>query len=334
MAMSLEKIDIAARIDPPATAQVRERLTQYMAELGLGSREIGEQIGFSGSALRSFIRGDYRKKGSRTNAFFVERLSAAIWNLMERNSARPVPRNPARLFPTENFRRIQSYFKAATERGEVCLLYGPPGTQKSFVLEYLVEERESKGLSDAIYVYMTFDTRPLALLRRIGIGAGVITSSNSIDSMLARLCARFSSAHRPPAIIVDEAQHLGVEALEVLRELHDRAGCGLLLAGSHDLYEKFLRGRRELEQWLSRVDHKDPLPGLKVHEVQEIAARELGNGQPAKLSDKQVEVLVKACLVDDFFGHGADGKQGPVKYLSVRRLVKVLAQFRARKARA
>jgi DNA transposition AAA+ family ATPase len=331
MMARLNELDIAARVGSPSTATVRERLVRYMADLGLGSREVGERIGYGGSSLRCFIRGDHEKKRSPTSAFFDERLCRAIWKMLEENSLPSHARKPARLFPTENYRRIQSYFNAAVEHGEVCLLFGPPGTSKTFCLEHLVAERDRKKLKDAIYVYATCSTYPLALLKRIGSGLGIGCGTQSIDSMLARLLARFSLADQPPAIIVDEAQHLNVAALEVLRELHDRSGCGLVLAGSHDLYEKFLRGRAQLEQWLSRIDHKEPLPGLQEKEVHEIAARELGNGQPAKLSEKQLSILVQACRVDDIFARDADGKPEVAKYLSVRRLVKLLAQYKAKR---
>jgi len=323
----LDEIDIAARVDPPPTEQVRARLIEYMSALGLSSREVGERMGYSGSTVRFFIRSEYERKTIANE----RRLCGVIWEMMQQNPIQSPARKPARLFPTENYRRIQSYFKAAVERSEVCLLYGPPGTQKSFVLEYLVEEQRRQKLREAIYIYATSGICSLALLKRIGSGAGVSTRTQSIDSMLARLLASFSLAEIPPAIVVDEAQHLGIQALELLRELHDRAGCGLVLAGSHDLYEKFLRGRARLEQWLSRIDHKEPLPGLQEKEVHEIAARELGNGQTAKLSEKQLGILVRACRVDDIFAQSADGKPAVVKYLSVRRLVKVLAQYKAKR---
>jgi len=156
----------------------------------------------------------------------------------------------------------------------------------------------------------------------------VFTNVASVERLLSSIFADFRARNRPPAIVVDEAQHLEVPSLEILRELHDRSGCGLVLAGSHNLYENFLRGRAHLEQWLSRIDHKDPLPGLLADEVREISSRELGNGEPEKLSEMQLKKIVAACSVEDIFARGGDGKPRVVKYLSVRRLVKFLGQVR------
>jgi DNA transposition AAA+ family ATPase len=329
MTSRIDDLKFADRVNPPPTAQVQRRLLEYMGLTDMSAQEVAERTGYARSTVNFFVRGAYGKVTGDDRC-----LRAAMWDMMERNPIRVSARNHARLFPTENYRRIQKYFEAAIERGEVCLLYGPPGTQKSFVLEYLVAERNRKKLNDAVYVYASCDIRPLALLKRIGRQAGVPIKTQAVERMISGLLAHFASLDKPPAILVDEAQHLHIEALEILREVHDRSGCGLVLAGSHNLYENFLRGRAQLEQWLSRIDHKDPLPGLQENEVHEIAARELGNGHPSKLTERQLDTLVKACRVDDVFARSADGKPEAVKYLSVRRLVKVLAQHKAKREAA
>ncbi len=62
--------------------------------------------------------------------------------------------------------------------------------------------------------------------------------------------------------------------------------------------------------------------------MREISSRELGNGEPARLSESQVKKIVEACSVEDIFARNGDGKPRVVKYLSVRRLVKFLGQVR------
>jgi len=319
----LDEIDIAARVNPPSVSKVREQLLDYMAQTDMSAQEVAERTGYARSTLHFFIRGDYGRVAANDS-----HLRAALFEMMQRNPVRVSARSQGRLFQTESYRRIKKYFDAAVECGEVCLLYGPPGTQKSFVLEHLVAECNRKKQNGAIYVYASSDMPPLALLKRIGRQAGCGFKTQYTEGMLTRLLVHFSATEKSPAVIVDEAHHLHIHELELLRELHDRSGCGLVLAGSHNLYENFLRGRAQLEQWLSRIDHKDPLPGLSEREVYEIAASELGNGQPAKLSEKQLSTLVRACRVEDVFAHGADGRPAIVKYLSVRRLVKVLAQHK------
>jgi DNA transposition AAA+ family ATPase len=325
MALSAEQRGYLATTQVPGTRESVAALRQYMALADLSNHEMAERVGYSRAAVAHFLGGIYAKLASTD-----KNLRVALWDYMLRNPIEPRAWVKGHLFETENVRRIRKYFVAATERGEVVLLYGPPGTQKTFALEHLVAKRNRDRKHDALYVYASQDIRPLALLKRIGREAGVRIGFNVRERILRNILASFHARPRPPAIIVDEAQHLPVDSLEILRELHDRSECGLILAGSHSLYENFLRGRQHLEQWLSRIDRKDPLPGLLEEEVREIAARELGNGHPSKISEKQFNVLLNWCRVDDTFARSPDGKSAPGKYLSVRRLVKIIAQFKAR----
>jgi hypothetical protein len=282
---------------------------------------MADRLGKGRSTFTKFLYGRYPGND--------DWMRRACWDFLGRHPIAPptLHRRSGRLFATQNYRRIRRYFLRAAERGEVALLYGPPGTQKTFVLEELIAELHRSGRNGAYYVYASDRMRALALVKRLGRAAGLFTNYSDIERMLSSVLHHFAQQNGV-TVIVDEAQHLDVHCLEILRELHDRSGCGLVLAGSHNLYENFLRGRTHLEQWLSRIDYKDPLPGLSEDEVAAIAARELGNGHPAKLSKEQVEKIVRACRVEDVFARDAAGKPQVREYLSVRRLVKTIAQLK------
>jgi DNA transposition AAA+ family ATPase len=323
-----------SQINAPGSEAVRTALRTFLGVLDLTSGQFAERLRRGESTVNRFLHASYRTEGCGDSL-----VRKQIWDYLERNpitaEAGTLPESSGRLFRTKNFRIIAEYLAAACDAGEVCLLYGPPGTQKTFVLSHMIAERNREKKSPALYVYASMGMMPRALLKRIGREAGVFVNLANIERIISSILAEFRSRKRPPAIVVDEAQHLDIPSLEILRELHDRSGCGLVLAGSHNLYENFLRGRAHLEQWLSRIDHKEPLPGLLEEEVRVISCRELGNGQPAKLGEAQVKKIVAACSVEDIFARGADGKPRAVKYLSVRRLVKFLGQVKnGRKAAA
>jgi len=315
-----------SHVDAPDSNTVREALKNYLGVMDLIPAQFAERVQRGESTINFFLQDRYRNVGSDDS--MIRKL---IWDYLQRNpisaDGGALPACHGRLFRTKNFRIISEYLKSACDEGAVCLLYGPPGTQKTFALSHLIAERNREKKAPAIYIYASECMTPRQLLKRVGQGAGVFVNL-AADRIIGSILAVFKSVERPPAVIVDEAQHLKIPALEILRELHDRSGCGLLLAGSHSLYDNFLRGRARLEQWLSRIDYKDPLPGLLEDEVREISCRELGNGQPAKLVEAQVKKIVAACSVEDIFARGADGKPRVTKYLSVRRLVKFLSQVK------
>ena len=305
-----------------------EKVRTYMDTTGLSASDLAERVGKGRSTVNLFIQGRWHRHGNIKEWRY---LAAHLCEFIYRNPVEVFTPRGGALFETENYRRIRTYFDAAVERGEICLLYGPPGTQKTFVLAHLVAGRNRRQDNSAFYVYASQDMKPLPLLRRIGRAAGVLSGWHARDRVLDNLAFHFRQRLGRCAVIIDEAQHLPVASLEMVRELHDVSGCGLVLAGSHNLFDTFLRSRTHLEQWMSRIDHKDPLPGLLENEIREIAARELGNGQPAKLTEKQLRAFVKESEVDDVFARGADGRIAPRKYYSVRRLVKLLDQVKAAK---
>lgn len=331
MAVSRQERERVRGLDLPSTALTEKAIRDYLARSGMSAADFAERIGYSPAAVNAFLQGSYGARAS-TDAH----LRAAAWEFMRRRPVKVGVRAEGRLFETENVRRIRVYFQAAVERGEICLLYGPPGTQKSFTLEHLIAERHRAGQDDALYVYASVGMTPFGLMRRLMRQAGLHLGGFK-EQVTANFLSWAAGREKPPAVIIDEAQHLSKDALEQARELNDLGGCGLILAGSHNLYEDMLKNRRWLEQWISRQDHKEPLPGLLESEVREIAARELGSangGQPARLSEKQLQSFLDASRVDDFFSRNEQGKPEPRKYYSVRRLTKVLNQVKASKTRA
>jgi DNA transposition AAA+ family ATPase len=78
---------------------------------------------------------------------------------------------------------------------------------------------------------------------------------------------------------VDEANHLDIEAMELLRYVYDRGRLGVVLIGTLRLYEIFTNGSRpasELEQLWSRVGICELLPGLTEYEARQIIQQALG----------------------------------------------------------
>ena len=320
MIVSEKELERLKSLGLPEIEETIAAMEDYMAHADLTVAEFSERCGYGCSTLRRFRDGNYESNDGR--------IREAIWDYIRRHPIGPRLASHGQLFETQNVRIIRSYFQAAIERSEICLIYGPPGTQKSFTLEHLIWERNrQKKSGSAIYVYASADMTATALMKRIGRECGIRIGYQSRERVIQHFIDYCAAQKTPPALIVDEAQHLALTAIETVRELHDRASCGVILTGSHDLFEKFLKSRAQLEQWLSRIDHKEPLPGLDENEVREIAESQLER----KLSEKQRRSLVDACRVDDVFARGADGRPAPSKYLSVRRLVKTLQQFRAAK---
>lgn len=269
-------------------------------------------------------------------------LGAQVWEHMQKDPIEARRRPSERLLETQAAAKVRRYFSGARKKGEVIVLYGPPGSEKSFLLEQLVAEREAAGRDDAIYVTCSASLAPLALLQMLCQELGTPVRSNQRWPLTQSIVREIERRGRRLAIVVDEAQHLTLDALETLREIHDRtsrhlegsSGVGIIVAGSHDLLARLKHPRMEpkLEQWWSRFDLHAQLTGMSEEEVLLISARELGNGRPAKLSDQQRDDILKACRRLDVYATDSSGKPAPREYFSCRRLAKFLDQMKERLA--
>jgi DNA transposition AAA+ family ATPase len=234
-----------------------------------------------------------------------------------------VPDVRGKLYDTGNVRILDEQLEAAAQ-GALCLVYGAPGTQKSFVFQRRVAETlRSNGLKPPAlgYVYASTAMGRASLVHEIA-RSFVCFPRGSAYSVLTGLVFTLRRRERRPVLVVDEAQHLrhDFSLLEVLRELTDRAEIGLIVAGHDDLEKIFDPDTSPLEQFIQRFDYRLRLPGLTETEVRTIATAELG-----ELKERAISEILKQCETYD--------RQRRTKYFSVRFLFKVIAQTRTARAK-
>ncbi len=234
---------------------------------------------------------------------------------------------------TKSYRILRERLEEAVEEGVNAIVYGPPSSEKSFVLENLCEQFRAEK-KPVIYVYCGPNCTEGHLYRSIAEAAGVTTQSSMRWACRYALLKHLWSREKLPAIILDEAQHMTTDALDGAPQLHDltrrdgRRGCGFILSGSHGLLSQLLHPvrRARLEQMLSRFSYRIQLEGMSKTEILTLAARAMGNGKPAKLSEAAQKTLLARCTVDDPYFIGAEGKPGVRTYFSSRRLLEFIRQ--------
>lgn len=302
----------------PDSQRVRGEVRDYMDRTGLTEQDIGKRIAYSPVSVRMFMEGRYEKVAGNDTAF-----KKAALDFMATHPIGEGDKLDGRLYETENVRLLRKYFYEALDNGEAYYVEGDPGTQKSFVLERLVAElnrtelmKNGKGRR-AYYVYCAQGVSRTQLLKTVAQACGSISVGDA-PRIIRNL--RFDFRSRRVLLVFDEAQHLTVECLEAVRELHDLSPhFGLLFAGSHQLAAMFTRHALELEQWNSRFSAGKRLPGLSEEESEEIIRAELG----AKAKAAVVATLVKGSRVK------ALASAGEHEYISARRLFKSLRKLTA-----
>lgn len=304
-------------------AEYRKRIEDYLARTGLSLPDFARRIGYSQVTLRFFLADRYHNVGRSAHTL----IRTAV-EFMETHPIGESGRVLGDLYETANVRIIQETFEKLLPRPVAYMIYAPPGSQKSFVLEHQVEALNRAEISSAegrraFYVYARQNIRPRDLLRRVAVATGC-RATNDMDQMLSGI--RFDFRHNRVLLVVDEAQHLSIECFEVLRELLDQPPYfSLLFAGSHDLKKKFDEFSATLEQWNSRIIAKVRLPGLEKIEARCIIEREIGQLLASKTPherERMADQLIAAATVRDAF-------EGNRTYINVRTLTNALDQIKS-----
>ena len=249
---------------------LRKKTLRHMKRRGLARAEMARLIG-QDTALFSKYLDRLRIPPSGT-----EWVEAALEAYFYRHEQRE-RRRPRKFINLLASKLVYERCEEARAQGELVLLYGPPGTSKTYTLEEYVRRRTEQG--DEKIIFMT--ANPLSTPRALVVGLCKhlgLPSAKPAHVLVEWVIQKLEAD--PHLILVDEANHLSVASLELLRHIHDLSHCGMVLVGTKRLYDLFTNGGRksqDLEQLWSRVTVHDLLPGMAPSEVQAIVHSSMGH---------------------------------------------------------
>ncbi len=172
----------------------------------------------------------------------VPGMLAKLQEAKDRLNGQLAPAEAADLahIPTPMMRRMWAAFDAAKSAHLVSLVAG-----KSQIGKTTAAEAFGMRYPDTT-VFMRMPTRPTvsSVLQEL-VAAARLPKCRTNDEAVARLRDKLTPAH---LIIVDEAhaslgRQQGADALDLLRELYDRCGCGLALIVTDTGARDFIRGK-------------------------------------------------------------------------------------------
>ena len=250
---------------------LREQTREYMKARQLSRQQMAELIDVRCHSLAKYL--DSLPGCSKES---VEAALRAYFLKLERVEARA--RRPE-FIPTLTANLILEKLREADERQALALLYGPPGVGKTFAIEEFVDRVEKPSnpeKPEVLLVTAHSASTPKSLLAALCLRVGIphqATASTLAESLVRKL----KTGHY--LILVDEANHLSIEAMELMRYVYDLGYLGVVLVGTLRLYEIFTDGSRpagELEQLWSRVGICELLPGLTEYEARQVIQKTLG----------------------------------------------------------
>jgi DNA transposition AAA+ family ATPase len=287
----------------PSDAEMIRRTRAFVLHSGLTLGELADLATLNPSSLRVFLSGHYGDHHAAEDNSLAVR--AALKGVIDRYEIEHGAVVQGKHYDTAEYDAVRRSMWAALRQGTAFLVDGPPGTQKTYTFRRVAQEINRSSEGKAVYVYARVEHSPQSFLIECCTEAG-IPNRGTIDQLLRKL--RFFLGTQRTLLIVDEAQHLGLSGLEILRQLLDTPPYfGVVLGGSHDLSVRL--GDWRMEQWRSRLRRTHLLKGLSTGEASSILQAELGPMYSDDIAESIKDATVEAVR---------DRK--PFQYVSARNL--------------
>lgn len=250
-------------------AELREQVRAEMAAGKLSQALVAKESGLSSSAINTWLSATYMGDNEAVDA------KLRIW--IESHRARvaagdQLPEAPAYV-DTPTAARVISALSYAQVAGDIAVSYGAAGLGKTSACQQYQRSRPNVWIA-------TMDPAcagVVTCLQEICDALGM-TDTGGARVMSRAVAKRVRDTHG--LLVIDEAQHLSVAALDQVRAIHDATGIGIALVGNEGVWARMAGGRNsaQLDRLFSRVGKR-------------LALR--------KSSDADIRALVKAWGISD-----------------------------------
>lgn len=251
-------------LTPEQMTDLRERIRIIIRDDSTYSQaRIAREADVSPTTLSQFLGGTYAGNVQNVARAVVKWVNA----LDARYAAGALPEGPAWV-STPTSEKITATLRYAQMAADIVLIYGGAGIGKSKTID-----RYRRTAPNVWHVELSAASGSImGMLEMIAEAIGVrdyVRSANHIErAILARIKGTGG------LLVLDEAQHLTVQALDEARVFNDKGGVGLVLCGNERVYSQMTGGNRApfLDRLYSRVGKKIYLRRSLVADADKIIA--------------------------------------------------------------
>jgi len=232
---------------------VRAQLSRYIAHEKTSQSQVAKGLDVSKTTVSLFLKGTYTGNN--------EELSQKIEQYIRMGTARKAVIKVPEVNPSvTNTRNILRMTKIAHMNKDILLIHGPAGCGKTTALKHYAKSNNGVIIVEADVTIKT----PRGILMLILSTMGEDTKGTT-SVMMQRLISKLDGSDK--LLIIDEAQHLGVEAFDAIRAINDKAHVGIVYAGNPEILRRMYgKQEEELDQLYSRIVYKCELKNSHTQE--------------------------------------------------------------------
>lgn len=235
--------------------QVCEELEIFLKVQNISQAALGRAIGVSSASISTFRKGEY--KGN--NKELGRKIKLYLDNYAKKKSK---DIKEVAIFESKDKQMADFVINEAVRDKEIAIIVGVAGSGKS-----TIAKDYARLHPNAILIEATLHSTARVILDELCERTHISGGRNLHEKVL--LIAK-ELKRSDVAILIDEAEHLSVRALEDLRRIWDFSSCPLILFGTEILLKNLIGKNGELRQLYSRIGGKWHLKGLSEAETNEV----------------------------------------------------------------
>jgi DNA transposition AAA+ family ATPase len=245
-----------------AELDLREEVRALLeADQRLSQNAIAKESDVSAATISQWLSNAYAGNNQKVEG----KVRAWLDAYRERQASGGLPQAP-KWIETPSSLRVIAGLRYAQMAGDIVVIYGGAGTGKSSGIEQYA--RVSPRVFSVTVTPATSGV--LAILEEIATAVGLRDWVRSSSGLQRAIVPRLKGTNG--LLVLDEAQHLGILALDQVRALHDLAGIGIALVGNERVYTNMTGGNRAayLDRLFSRIGKRIALKKTTEGDVDKI----------------------------------------------------------------
>lgn len=213
--------------------EMRDWLMAYKAQSGLSWSQLAAKSGIPSGTISPFAANNY--------AGNIDRIAREIFKfkqMLEATAERAdgVPVEPG-FFQTPTSERLRALLVIA-HMGRITVGATGPGTGKTMMMKHYRDSVSNCWTATMSPTTKTLSAMMFEVMRAIGMQAKGGWNRQLSQQIVDRIGSRRG------LLIIDEANHCELEAIEEIRAWHDATGVGICLLGNEELVQRIENGPR------------------------------------------------------------------------------------------